>query len=134
MRNLLIIAFIFLLTSCVTYQRCKDKFATTLTDSVTVTNTVSLTIPKDSIVTRWQNDTVTFVREIQQGRAKVIVEKTKYYTVVKADCDSATKTVTKIVKVKSDTNSFGVAPFWKYASLVLAGIAIVLFLVIRQKK
>ncbi|MDI9870588.1 hypothetical protein [Flectobacillus roseus] len=129
MRYLLILIALIVTQSCVTFQKCQDKFGkTTVGDTVTITKTVTLSVPKDSIVTTYQNDTVTFYKEIQQGRARLIIEKTPIYTTIKADCDSVQKTTQVQIKYVPIKNTWGVKPIYKTGFLVLLGVVLFLLL------
>ncbi len=127
MKYLIAIILIISLNACISYQKCKDRFGTTVADTVKVINSVTVSIPRDSVITSFRNDTITFVREIVHGRTKVIVEKTPTITYIKAECDSATKTVTKIIEVQKEATNFGVNPLWQkavYALLILLFIVL----------
>lgn len=134
MKNILLITLTaFLLSSCVTFQRCKDKFGeNTVTDSVKVIVPVSVLVPKDSIVTSFVTDTTYFYKEITQGRAKVIVERTNTVTTVQAKCDTVTIFKKVPVKVPGPQVVWGVAPWhktafrWTSTALILA-IAYIVF-------
>lgn len=109
----LLILSVFLLTSCASYKRCQVKFATTLTDSVKVNVPVSVIVPRDSVVTSFKTDTTYLYKEIQQGRAKIIVERTHTITTVQARCDSVIITKTIRVKVPGPQVVWGVKPAFK---------------------
>lgn len=132
MKYLIAIIVILSLNACITYQKCKDRFGSTVNDTVKVVNSVTVSIPKDSIITSFRNDTITFVKEIVQGRTKVIVEKTPTITYIKAECDSASKTVTKIIEVQKEATSFGVNPLWQkavYALLIVLFILLISYFI-----
>lgn len=126
MKKLTTLFLIVLLQSCMTYRKAQRKFADTKTDTIKVVNTV--TIPRDSIRTVIKNDTQTFYREIQQGRARVIIEKTPTYTYIKADCDSASKTVQTVIP--QTVNTWGISPWYEKA--FWACIGIIALLIIRD--
>ncbi len=116
------------LTQCATYKRCQEKFATTITDTVMVN--VPLFVPKDSIVTSFVTDTTYLYKEIKQGRARVIVERTPRETRVQAECD--TITIYKKVPVATTINRWGVDPWykklaWGFGLLWLATMLFMLF-------
>ena len=121
-----IIFFVLFATSCTTYKKCQQKYQNTFTtiDSVRVTAPVIVTVPRDSVVTSFVTDTTYLYKEIQQGRAKVIVERTNTITTVQARCDTVTiiKTVRANVPVK-----WGVAPkykSWFYYALVALAVSV----------
>jgi hypothetical protein len=117
-----------LITSCATYRRCQDKFATQITDSVRVTVPVTVTVPRDSVVTSFVTDTTYLFKEIQQGRAKVIVERTNTVTTIQAECDTVTLTKSVPVKVPGPRVVWGVNPWYRTAFLVALGmLAVSLF-------
>ena len=138
---LLLIAYSLLLTSCATYNRCQSKFQNTSVsersrrpDSIKVIVPVPVLVPRDSVITTFVTDTTYLYKEIQQGRAKVIVERTNHITTVQARCD--TVTITKLVKVNvpGQTISWGVAPWYKkaftymlYLFILAAGVVFVIF-------
>lgn len=129
--TLLLIPF---LSSCATFNRCKEKFANTVTDSVRVTVPVSVTVPRDSVVTSFVTDTTYLYKEIQQGRAKVIVERTHTITTVQAKCDSVTIIKKVPVKVPGATVYFGVAPWYKTAfRFTLGALFLVLAVMLFRK-
>ncbi len=121
MKKLLIICFALLCQACVTYKKCMDKFAQSISDTVTVTKKVTLNVPKDSLIYNIHNDTIPFWVEVQQGRAKLTINKTSKNTIIKADCDSVTKE--EIIKYKQivTTNHIGISPGWKTGFFVLLG-------------
>lgn len=112
-----------LATSCASYKRCQQKFATTVTDSIKVQVPVTFTVPRDSVVTTFVTDTVTFERIVQQGRARLTIKRTPEITSVRADCDTVTIIKTVPVKVPGPRVVFGVAPWYKKALLWMSGLA-----------
>lgn len=125
---LCVLSLTFFFSSCASYKRCRDKFATTVTDSVRVQVPVSVLVPRDSVVMSFVTDTTYFHKEIQQGRAKVIVERTNQITTVQAECD--TVTIIKQVPVKVPVQTlWGVAPWYKTAFQFTAGALAVLVLI-----
>jgi len=120
-----------MLNSCVTYQKCVDKYASKLSkpDTVVYQKYEKLIVPHDSIVLSFVNDTnwVNVIPTIKIGRARLSIKKTKDNTFVRADCDSVSQTIlTKQYKIYKTT--FGVSPNWKYAFHVLFAFFIVLLL------
>ena len=136
---LLLLAYSLLLTSCATYNRCQSKFQSAVPersrrDSVEVPVQVPVLVPRDSVITTFITDTTYLYKEIQQGRAKVIVERTNTITTVQARCD--TVTITKLVKVKvpGQPINWGVAPWYKkafhamlYLFVLAAGVVFIIF-------
>lgn len=128
MRNTLLVALAaIILSSCVTFERCKSKFGeNAVTDSIKVMVPVSVLVPKDSVVTSFITDTTYFYKEIIQGRAKVIVERTNTITTVQAQCDTVTIIKKVPVKVPGPQVIWGVAPWhktafrWTATALILA--------------
>jgi hypothetical protein len=115
-------------SSCATYKRCTEKFATTHTDSVLVE--VPYLVPRDSIITSFVTDTTYLRIEERQGRATVIVERTPKITTVQAECD--TVTIFKKVLVGTTVNQWGVNPWykklaWGFGLLWLATMLFLLF-------
>lgn len=131
--KLLIIVLCLLLSSCTTYQRCKEKYGTSYSDTITVENSMTVSIPKDSIVTTVVNDTLTYIKEITEGRAKLIIQKTPQITYIKAECDSITKTVTKIERVPIQQAIFGVNPIWKKIAIISLIVVVVLGIILTLK-
>ena len=121
---------IYCMSDCMTYRKAKAKYATVKVDTITVRNTI--TIPKDSIRYVMHNDTTTYIREVRQGRAKLVIEKTHDITYIKADCDSMTKTVQTLVPQQQVT--WGIAPWYKEALAFALGIVIVLLIILLAKK
>lgn len=97
MKHVLFLAVIALASSCTTYRKCAEKYSTTYTDSVEITVPVTVLVPRDSVITRVKTDTTYIYKEVQQGRARVIIERTPVITTVQAKCD--TVTITKEVPV-----------------------------------
>jgi|GEM_PF-3846700 len=134
-----LIIIILTLNSCATYQRCQVKFSNQLTtnDSVRVTVPVSVLVPRDSVVTSFVTDTTYVYKEIQQGRAKVIIERTNTITTVQARCDTVTITKYQRIMVEGPRKVWGVKPFYRNAFLVafnllIFAIAIIIFLALRK--
>jgi hypothetical protein len=135
MKNLLFALLImFTVSSCATYKRCSQKFQTaTVADSVKVLVPVTVTVPKDSVVTSFVTDTTYLYKEIQQGRARVIVERTNTITTVQAKCDSVLITKTIYVKVPGPRVVWGVSPRYKTQSkigwsLLAAAVSLIIIL------
>jgi hypothetical protein len=114
------------LTQCATYKRCTEKFATVTRDTVTLT--VPVLVPRDSVALRLVTDTTYYYKEVQQGRARLTVERTPQETRIKADCD--TVTIYKKIPVGTTTNQWGVSPIYKKAAwgFGLLWLATMLFL------
>lgn len=124
--------------SCATYKRCSQKFSNTVLDSVQVMVPVAVTVPRDSVVTSFVTDTTYLYKEVQQGRARVIVERTNTVTTVQARCDSITIVKLKYVKVPGPRVVWGVSPTYKTQakigwSLLAAAISIIIILLNRRK-
>lgn len=139
----IIIALLFALSvcSCASYKRCSQKFSTTILDSVQVTVPVTVAVPRDSVVTSFVTDTTYLYKEIQQGRAKVIVERTNTITTVQAKCDSIFIIKKVPVKVPGPRVVWGVKPWYKTAfqwtmnALIFAcGVIIFLISKLNSKK
>lgn len=90
MKHLLFFVLIALLAACTTYKKCAEKYSTTYVDSVQVTVPISVVVPRDSVITRVKTDTTYLYKEVQQGRARVILERTPVITTVTAKCDTVT--------------------------------------------
>ena len=118
MRNL---AFLLLLlcSSCASYKRCVKKFGNTVTDTVTVNVPVLVAIPRDSVVIQTRTDTTYFVKESQQGRARVRLERTPTTTTASATCDSIIIERRVPVRVPVSTTTMGVNPRWRQLAYVL---------------
>jgi hypothetical protein len=61
---------------------------------------VTVSIPKDSVITSFRNDTITFVKEIVQGRTKVIVEKHLQLPISKPNAIQPLKQLQKLLRYK----------------------------------
>jgi hypothetical protein len=120
MKNLIIVGLIMLCSGCATYNRCLQKFGSELSDSVTVAVPVAIIVPKDSVIMTFVTDTTYFYKEIQQGRAKVIVERTNTVTTVQARCDTVTIVKTKLVRLPGP-DKFGVAPWYRTGFIIACG-------------
>ncbi len=124
---------IFSMCSCASFKRCQQKFGSTVTDSVRIQVPVSVIVPRDSVVTSFLTDTTYLYKEIQQGRAKVIVERTNTVTTVQAKCDTVTVTKLVPVKVPGPRVVWGVAPWYKNAfkySLCANALLIVIIIIL----
>lgn len=118
------------LTGCLkpTYQRCKDLYGTALQDSVTLTKTVTVTVPKDSAVLVVDRqtllDTIPFMYYVQSPNGARVMLKTvrlpgKVRQIeARADCPEKVITRTVTVKAPPTQNKFGVNPFWKTVAIV----------------
>ncbi|MEA5459101.1 hypothetical protein VB796_08640 [Arcicella sp. LKC2W] len=113
-----------ILNACMTYNKAKRRYANTKIDTVTVQKTVTVSIPKDSVIYTHKdfNDTIPFYEEAQQGRAKVRIEYKDRILKVKADCDSASAQQTVTLKVPQEVNTWGASPYFRDACLVLLGL------------
>lgn len=116
------------LASCVTERKCLQKFGNVLTDTVTVHQTVKLTVPRDSAVLRITTDTTVVVKEVHQGRATVRIVREPHYTYVTAECDSAQLAKDILIKYPRNTIKMGVATWYKYGFWVLVVLAIATYL------
>lgn len=139
--TILALLILYAFTSCTTYKRCQQKFQTqlTVTDSVKVTVPVTVTVPRDSVVTTFKTDTTYLFKEIQQGRAKVIVERTNAITTVQAKCDTVVIVKYQPVKVPGQRVVWGVAPWYKTGfkwclNALIIAIAISIILLTHRKK
>jgi hypothetical protein len=121
--NLLLLTstMIFLLSSCMTYEKAVKKYGHMAKDSLHITVRDTVTIPKDSVIVHLNNDTITTYKEIQQGRAKVIVERTHTQTTIKATCEADTIYLQKIVTLPPVVK-FGIAPWFKTAFWIVLAI------------
>ena len=129
----------FLLSSCVTYQKCKEKYfeKVTVHDTVTFSKKVTLLIPKDSIFYRIVNDTARYDKTVNSGRAKLIIKHTADTTYLQAECDSVSKSENVVFKYLPLTNNIGVSPNWRIGVYILAGallIAILLIILLYKSK
>lgn len=106
---LLLTAYCLLLSSC-SQRRLLRKLQT---DTVTVRQMVTVTVPKDSAVLRIVTDTTTVIKEIRQGRATVRIVREPTYTTVYATCDSVKITKEAIAKVPRNTIIVGVSRWYK---------------------
>lgn len=127
----------FSIVSCVTYQKCKDKFGVK-TDSTYITLRDTVRIPKDSLVTVFKTvdskriiDTI-----IRQGRVTVRYKQTPVLTYIRADCDTVTRYLSRTIKIPV-ANKFGVNPFYKrgfWIVLILLIIIITLIYYVFSRK
>ena len=95
------------------------------TDTVTVRQVLTVTVPRDSAVLRLITDTTTVVREIRQGRATVRIVRQPHFTTVYANCDSLKITKEAIAKLPHNTILVGVNKWYKtgfWIVLLLFGI------------
>jgi hypothetical protein len=123
--------------SCASYKRCQQKFANIVTDSVKVTVPVSILVPKDSVIATFVTDTTYLYKEVQQGRARVIVERTHSITTVQAKCDTMFITKYVPVKVPGARVVWGVSPKYKTQSKIgwgLLAIALSLIIVLLKNR
>lgn len=130
-----------LLGSCVTYKKCQEKFGTPQTDTVQVTVQVPVLVPRDSIITVTKTDTTYLYKEVQQGRARVIIERNPATTTVQAKCDTVTIIRDVPVKVPMkhyvfQDNPDKVSKFWKSAFwwMLAVNVLICLLFYITRKK
>jgi hypothetical protein len=122
MKILITLFLIVICSGCATYNRCLQKFGSEFSDSITVPVQVAVLVPRDSVITSFVTDTTYFFREIQQGRAKVIVERTNTITTVQARCDTVTIVKTKMVRLPGPAK-FGVPPWYK-TGFIIACVAL----------
>jgi hypothetical protein len=141
MKRIILVILVLAVASCTSFKRCQLKFANQLTtvDSIKVPVPVSVVVPRDSVITSFVTDTTYLYKEIQQGRARVIVERTHSITTVQARCD--TVTITRIIRVSvpGPRVIWGVKPWYKTAfevsiRLLIFAIATIIFLNFRKPK
>lgn len=114
--------YILLLLSSCSRSRLLRKLAT---DTVTVRQMVTVTVPRDSAVLRLVTDTTTVIREIRQGRATVRIVREPHFTTVYATCDSVRISKEAIAKVPRNTIIVGVNRWYKtgfWVAFLLFGI------------
>lgn len=95
------------------------------TDTVTVRQLVTVTVPKDSAILRLITDTTTVVREVRQGRATVRIVREPHFTTVYANCDSVKIIKEAVAKVPRNNIIVGVNKWYKrgfFSLLILLGI------------
>ncbi len=142
MKTAFIISFILvmIISSCTTYERCIQKYGDTVIDTVDVE--YSVTVPRDSIVTRIMLDTIPFmvpgdtvVIEDPESRAKISYWKSAYEDAleIRADCDSVT--ITDTVRVEVSQKVFKPPPLSRREQLWrgwanAAGVALPLIILI----
>lgn len=112
-----VVLLLLVLSSCVTYTRCVDKFGVADTVKVTIEKTVpvitTVTVPGDSVQVDINIDSMLLARFddtlqviSQAGRAKISFWKDKYNNILmaRADCDEqiVTDTVFQTVTVEAD--------------------------------
>lgn len=136
---------ILLLSSCSSYNKLVRKYGRNVTDTLRVVVSDTVRIEKDSLVLGYRNDTVAFRQVMQQGRARVIVEKTPIYTTIQAECRDTTIIHETIKEIPVTKRVFGVDPklleaannradSWMYGCIVLGGlltIGLIVWLVTR---
>ncbi|GAB2586476.1 hypothetical protein GCM10027190_39470 [Spirosoma areae] len=119
-----------------TYNKALRKFGYLATDSATVLIQDTVTILKDSVVLSLKTDTTTIHRVIEQGRARVIYDRTREITRVQAECKA--DTIIRTLQAKCPpVASFGIAPWYKpafFISLGLLLVAIVSYVFLYQLK
>lgn len=134
---LLLLAALFLtlaMNACMTYQKALRKFGHLATDSTTLVLHDTLRIPADSVVLRLRTDTTTVHRIIEQGRARIIYDRTRTQTIIRSECRPDTIVRTLTVKAPP-TASFGIAPWYRtafYLCLVLLIAATIAYLLLYQ--
>ncbi|KAB7728123.1 hypothetical protein F5984_20470 [Rudanella paleaurantiibacter] len=109
MKALLYLVIASFLGGCMTFEKARRRYSTTEID--TVYQTISTVVPRDSAVLRVVTDTTTVVREIRQGRARIIYERNPRTTTIKANCDSVF--IEKKVPVVITKQVWGIDPKWK---------------------
>lgn len=115
--------------SCVTYEKCKQKFGNK-TDSTYIVVRDTIRVPKDSLIAVFKTvesrriDTV-----FRQGRVTVHYVKTPVKTYIRADCDTVTRYITKKIKIPV-SNKFGVNPIYKEGFWILLSFAAIIILYI----
>lgn len=122
-----ILLFFLLLTLILLAFGCSNRrlLRKLATDTVTVRQMVTVTVPKDSAVLRLVTDTTTVVREVRQGRATVRIVREPTYTTVYANCDSVQITKEAIAKVPRNNIMVGVNKWYKrgfYFLLIVLGV------------
>ncbi|WP_080058308.1 hypothetical protein [Spirosoma aerolatum] len=118
----------FFLTSCLTYQKALRKFGHLAKDSATVVVTDTLITKKDSVVLRLKTDTTTVHQVIQEGRARIIYDRTHTITQVKAECLPDT-IIREIQANCPPVASFGIAPWYRLGFWIAIGVLAVCVLI-----
>lgn len=125
------------LLSCVTFERCKQKFGNK-TDSTYIVLRDTIRISKDSLIVvlktieKQKIDTV-----FKEGRVKIHYIKTPEKTYIRADCDTVTRYINRQIKIPVK-NEFGVNPlykrgFWMLLSIVSLIILFIIYVFTRRK-
>lgn len=128
-KALLLVAALFIayaLSGCMTFQKAKSRYATTITD--TTFSHVTLTVPHDSVVHVMKNDTVheRRIERYTQGRATLTIIREPTNTTVLADCAEARKDT--LVATHVDNNQWGVSKHYETATKVLGFIVLAIVL------
>lgn len=116
-----------------TFNRAKQRYATTHVDTVLVTKQVTLTIPRDSAVLRLTTDTTHAVSQARQGRATVRIVREPHYTTIYAHCDSASITKAVVAKIPQQQVSWGVNKWYKRGFYLFIGTTIALAIALLTK-
>jgi hypothetical protein len=120
---------VFMLNSCVTYKKCKDKFSMNYTDTTYVTVQVRDTIKKDSVNMVYRNDT-NFTKVIETARTTLRIQKEPTYTYITCESKEIIKTVTVKAPCPPVPQTWGVAPWHRTVNYVLLGALILALLCI----
>jgi hypothetical protein len=85
--TILLLLLSMLLSCCTTYRRCSRKFASLSQDTITLT--VPVIVPKDSVTISYLTDTLKITDTIysQSGRARIKVYRDTIKTYVECDCE-----------------------------------------------
>lgn len=117
----------FCMNGCMSYSKAVRKFGHLAKDSAVVTIQDTVRIPKDSVILSLKTDTTTIHRIIEQGRARIIYDRTNTITTVKAECKA--DTIIRTLQAKCPpVASFGIAPWYRWAFYIAAGLLLVAIL------
>lgn len=116
------------LQGCMSYERAVKKYGTTVFDTLVNVIQVPVVVPHDSVITTFKTDTTYYIKEEQQGRARVQIIRTPQTTVVRADCDSTTIIKEHIVRVPVQSVQWGVNKWYKYGFWIMVALFAILAL------
>lgn len=124
----LIFASIVCLQGCMSYEKAVRKYGHIVKDTIVTVVQIPIIVPHDSVVTTFKTDTTYYVKEVQQGRARLMVVRTPQITTVKADCDSTIIIKEHTVKVPTKSVYWGVNKWYKYGFWIMASLFAILTL------
>lgn len=115
------------LSGCVNgYELARLRYAHQVAD--TTFQTITTTIPRDSVVTSFKTDTTHYFETVKQGRATLTIIREPTNTTVIANCDSLTKS--QKVPTRIETQEWGTDPKYETQTRILLAVVIGLGMVV----